>query len=119
MTGMSRTTGAPLATTSDAHLEQSIADILTTPVGSRVARRDYGSLLPELLDQPFNRTTVLKLYAATAAAISRWEPRIRLKRVSLVAGQASGQAKLTLEGDRIDRPVPASTRFSIPLTRTA
>ena len=36
----------------NAHLAQSIADILTTPLGTRLMRHDYGSLLPELIDQP-------------------------------------------------------------------
>ena len=64
-----------------AHLGQSIGDILMTPLGSRVMRRDYGSLLPDLIDQPFNDVTRLRLYGATALALMRWEPRIRLIRV--------------------------------------
>uniref|UniRef100_UPI0026076D20 ATPase domain-containing protein n=1 Tax=uncultured Sphingobium sp. TaxID=316087 RepID=UPI0026076D20 len=31
-----------------------VRDILTTPIGSRLMRRDYGSLIPELIDQPAN-----------------------------------------------------------------
>lgn len=49
MNGMDRRTGRLIE--GDAHLAQSVADILTTPVGSRLQRRTYGSLLPELLDQ--------------------------------------------------------------------
>ena len=52
MTGMSRFTGEKLDPNSDAHLVQSIGDILTTPLGSRVLRRSYGSELPDLIDQP-------------------------------------------------------------------
>lgn len=119
MTGMNRSTGSPLDTSSDAHLKQSIADILTTPVGSRLARRDYGSRLPELLDQPFGPATVLKLYAATASALSRWEPRIAIRRVSLSAGIRPGVANITIQGTRTDRPAPSSTIITVPLTRTA
>ena len=32
------------------HLRQSIADILSTPLNTRVMRRDYGSRIPELID---------------------------------------------------------------------
>lgn len=32
------------------HISQSIGDILRTPVGSRVMRRDYGSLLASMID---------------------------------------------------------------------
>ncbi len=32
------------------HLRQSVRDILLTPQWSRIARREYGSLLSELID---------------------------------------------------------------------
>ena len=60
------------------HIRQSVRDILTTPLGSRVMRRDYGSLIPELIDQPLNDATLLRAYAATVIALTRWEPRIRI-----------------------------------------
>lgn len=63
------------------HLRQSIRDILTTPVGSRVMRREYGSRLFELVDSPMNQGTLLAIYAATAEALARWEPRFRLREV--------------------------------------
>ena len=47
---MSRTTGQRLEPL--AHLRQSIGDILSTPIGSRVMRREYGSLVPALIDKP-------------------------------------------------------------------
>jgi phage baseplate assembly protein W len=98
------------------HLAQSIACILTTPIGSRVQRRDFGSLLPELIDQPFNATTRVLLYGATATALSRWESRIRITRVSLAAGDRAGAFVLTLEGQRTDvAPDNAHTRLTIPL----
>lgn len=56
------------------HLRQSVADILSTPIGSRVMRRDYGSLVPALLDQPDNNATQARLRAAVASALMRWEP---------------------------------------------
>ena len=47
------------------HIRQSIADILFTRIGSRVQREEYGSLLPELIDQPLNEATRLRVAAAT------------------------------------------------------
>lgn len=44
-----------------AHIMQSLTDILTTPIGSRVMRRGYGSAVPELIDQPWNGATVLRI----------------------------------------------------------
>jgi phage baseplate assembly protein W len=53
MIGMSAATGKALGDLS--YLRQSIRDILTTPKGSRVMRRGYGSDLFELIDAPMNR----------------------------------------------------------------
>jgi uncharacterized protein len=94
--GMSATTGAALSDM--AHLRQSIATILFTPVGSRVMRRSFGSLLPELIDQPDNPTTRVRLFAAVAGALMRWEPRLRISRVQLASGTNPGTAELVLEG---------------------
>lgn len=115
MSGMSRTDGTALS--ADAHLAQSIGDILTTPLGSRVMRRDYGSMLFDLIDQPLTSATRLLVYAASAAAIRRWEPRLRLRKVSFAADAAApGQLALTIEGDRTDLPAANSrTVFSIPI----
>lgn len=80
------------------HLKQSIRDILNTPIGSRIRRREYGSDLFNLIDAPTNHETLLKIYAATAEALARWEPRFQL--VSVKAVQAEpGQVVLELVGD--------------------
>lgn len=86
------------------HLRQSIRDILLTPLGSRLARREYGSLLPFLIDQPQNGLTRLKLMSATAAALRRWEPRLRLTRVIISDITQHGGCTLFLEGARLDGP---------------
>lgn len=78
-----------------AHIQQSIADIITTPVGTRVMRRDYGSVLPELIDQPLNEKTILRLYAATAIAIMRWEPRFSLTAVQLTISATNVTLQIT------------------------
>lgn len=96
MTGMHRTTGRAVGDL--AHLRQSIAVILTTPIGSRVMRRDFGSLLPELIDQPDNGRTRVLLYSAIAGALMRWEPRLRIARVRIERGAAAGQAVIELDG---------------------
>lgn len=90
MNGTSATTGKSLSGIE--HLRQSVRDILTTPIGSRVMRRDYGSRLYELVDAPLNRSTIIDIIAATAEAIARWEPRFRVTRVvpsSVAAGSVS------------------------------
>lgn len=116
MLGMSRSTGAPLS--GNAHLAQSIGDILTTPLGSRVMRRDYGSLLFELIDRPLNAATRLMLFAATAIALARWEPRIRVTRVGLTRAGADGVVAISIDGVRTDivESGDSAVSLSIPLT---
>lgn len=116
MTGMSRASGVALG--GDGHLLQSIADILTTPIGTRVMRRDYGSLLFELIDQPDNARTRLRLFAAIAVALGKWEPRLAISRIA-VAMLAPGQLEVTLEATRTDSPsgrtANSLARLTLPL----
>lgn len=86
--GMSINTGKAL--TGRDHIRQSVTDILSTMVGSRTMRRDYGSILPRLIDQPRNNATILKLYAATAQAIATHEPRLNLTGVKAYASGPGG-----------------------------
>jgi uncharacterized protein len=113
MMGMDARTGQALD--GDAHLAQSIADILATPIGTRLMRRDYGSRVPDLIDAPGNAATRVQLYAATATALMRWEPRITVKRVALSVRDAlQGRWVLTLVGTRTD--TGASLNLSIAIT---
>lgn len=106
MTGMHRTTGKPLDGIE--HLRQSIADILGTPIGSRLMRRSYGSQLPELVDQPDNGSTRVRIFSATAGALMKWEPRLRLSSVQLYSGTRPGQVVLDIAGTYTPPGVPAS-----------
>ncbi|EJF95942.1 GPW/gp25 family protein [Bartonella taylorii] len=93
--GMDRTTGKPL--TGIDHLRQSILDILSTRIGSRVMRRDYGSRVAELIDAPVNNAFAVALYAAVAEALDKWEPRFKLKKIDFKMVDA-GQVSLSFEG---------------------
>lgn len=79
-----------------AHLRQSIRDILTTPVGSRVMRRDYGSRLFALLDRPLNPSTRAAIAKATVEAITRWEPRFATSQVTTEVSE--GKIAITMTG---------------------
>lgn len=79
------------------HLRQSIADILTTPIGSRVMRRDYGSRLFEKIDRPLNGELIAEIYLDIVESLFIWEPRFELSQVS-VQDIKSGQITLDLEG---------------------
>lgn len=93
---MSRETGAVIAGLD--HLRQSIADILTTRIGTRVMLRHYGSDIPDLLDRPVNASWITGFVAAVAVALGTWEPRILLRRVTdlNLDNLPNGQVTMTL-----------------------
>ena len=97
--GINKKTGERITGTE--HLAQSIRDILSTPIGTRVMRRNYGSNLFDLIDANITGLTLVQIYAATADALTRWEPRLRVTRVQ--AEQTPEQTKngritIALEG---------------------
>ncbi|MBN3265423.1 GPW/gp25 family protein [Pectobacterium brasiliense] len=93
--GMSRDSGQTLGDIE--HIRQSVRDILITPVGSRVMRRDYGSLLSALIDQPQNPAVKLQVMAACYMALLRWEPRITLTAINLTSA-FDGQLYVDITG---------------------
>ncbi len=95
MNGMDNKTGCPLVGL--AHLRQSIADILTTPIGSRVMRRNYGSRLFERIDAPITGELVAEIYADVVEAIFNYEPRFEVSGVSVISIN-EGKIVLDLEG---------------------
>jgi len=98
------------------HVRQSIADILTTPIGSVVMKRDYGSLLPELIDHPTNSANTLRCMSATVMAVSQWEPRVSTSRVGIALGEVDGEMFIDLEGSMTEssgRTTPLSLNVSL------
>lgn len=108
--GMNAQTGRRLA--EHEHLQQSITDILFTPVGSRVMRRNYGSLLLELIDQPKNAALRLKIMSACYLALLQWEPRVRLQSIDYQDGK-DGHAHIMLFGVIVGTRQPI--QFSLPV----
>lgn len=104
MRGMNRVTGEQM--TDEAHIKQSISDILTTPIGSRVMLREYGSRLPELVDEPMNELFDVELHAAVAEALKRWEPRFELRGVWISGRTNMGHITLGLSGVLVANGAP-------------
>lgn len=92
--GMSRQSGLSIDQTD--HILQSVRDILTTPIGSRVMRRDYGSLLPFLIDSPLNAYFMMQLRASVIHALMRWESRVKPIRIELLTDHQASQGIATL-----------------------
>ena len=88
------------------HVVQSIDILLSTELGSRVQRRDYGSVLVRLLDAPQNQESIVDFYMAIAEALEprlvngNWygEPRFHLTQVSMQA-DSPGKLVMTLTGN--------------------
>ncbi|SUW65426.1 Phage P2 baseplate assembly protein gpV [Buttiauxella agrestis] len=95
--GMNRATGLSLS--DSGHISQSVRDILITPIGSRVMRRDYGSLLSALIDQPDNPALRLQIMSACYMAILKWEPRVRLTAITFESTTA-GELFVDITGTR-------------------
>ncbi|WP_151957392.1 GPW/gp25 family protein [Acinetobacter guillouiae] len=70
--------------TEQQHIEQSLEDIATTPIGSRTHRREYGTSLADLIDHPLNEVLVLKCYSTLYSAFTRWEDRIEINQIQAV-----------------------------------
>lgn len=97
--GMNAATGRTLAGTQ--HIGQSLGKILNTPLGSRVMRRDFGSVILTLIDQPMNQATILRLYSAAVVAIREWEPRVKVGSVNRSFGK-DGEFILDISLTRTD-----------------
>ncbi|EML7354708.1 GPW/gp25 family protein [Enterobacter hormaechei] len=95
--GMSQNNGQAITDTD--HLRQSVRDILLTPQGSRVARREYGSMLSVLIDQPQNPALRLQIMSAVYMALSRWEPRLALDSIT-ISSNFDGSMVVDLTGQR-------------------
>lgn len=114
--GMNAATGRTL--TDLDHLRQSIAQILGTPVGTRVERRPFGSLLPELIDGPMNDYTMIQVYAATATALATHEPRLKLTRVQLsVDADQPGAGAVVIDGTAYLDGRSRAVSLSVPAYR--
>jgi len=80
------------------HVKQSIEVVLTTMVGTRVMRRDFGSRIMALIDAPMNDRVLLAVFSACADAIAKWEPRYRLETVNVEKAGADGGIIFRLTG---------------------
>ncbi|WP_370609443.1 GPW/gp25 family protein [Citrobacter portucalensis] len=106
--GMSQSNGKAITDTD--HLRQSVRDILLTPQGSRIARREYGSLLSALIDQPQNPALRLQIMSAIYVALSRWEPRLTLDSI-IINDSFDGSMVVELTGHS-NNGVPVSLSVS-------
>jgi phage baseplate assembly protein W len=89
------------------HIEQAIRLILQTEPGERVMRPDFGAGLRGLLFEPVNTSTLALARHRVEQALVRWEPRINLQAVDVLADDAGGGRLLI----HIDYAVRATNTF--------
>ncbi|WP_336812240.1 GPW/gp25 family protein [Bosea sp. MMO-172] len=94
--GLNRRTGEVL--TGWDHCIQSICFIILTRIGSLIMLRAFGSLVPELQDDNATPQTIMRVYAAIAAALKAWEPCFRLTKIQLTRHGPDGVFAFILEG---------------------
>ena len=65
-------------------IQESIRDILLTPLGSRVMLPEYGSRLFELIDRKVDDEFRADLACYVIEAVERWEKRVKIDEVKLI-----------------------------------
>lgn len=115
MAGMDRNTGKPLD--GWAHVVQSLADLFTTRVLTRVMRRDFGCDLMDLIDSPMSPVTLIDFFAAAAKAIGDFEPRFKVTQMSVADATADGH--LTIDCSGIYFPRGYLGDFSVQVPQVA
>jgi len=116
MLGVDRNTGQSLDGL--AHLRQSILDLLTTRIGTRVMRREYGCGLWQFIDAPMNPRTFALMTERIAVALDLWEPRIKLLRCQITNSNDQGvlwlsmTAKLQVLKSKSVNPISINQDFS-------
>ena len=108
--GMNRSTGRTL--TDGDHIRQSLSDVLRTPVGSRIMRHQYGSLLSALVDQPLTPALELQIMVACYMAVLQWEPRVQLSAVT-TERLADGRMLVNLTGQLRSSGEPLSLTLPV------
>lgn len=112
MPGMDAQTGKAL--TGLDHVRQSVRTILSTPVGSRVARREFGSRVPALLGGPLDGQRIADIQAAAIEALERFEKRLRVTSARAESVSAEGAVRILVRGTYIPDGSEAAIEVALP-----
>ena len=101
------------------NIRESIAVILKTEPGERLGVPDFGAGLGKFLFEPNNAATHTRIQDAIATALARWERRVKIESVDVVADAADAESALatityrliaTDGRERISLSVPLAVR---------
>ncbi len=114
MAGMDRHTGKMIGTSD--HIRQSIEAILTTPVGSRVMRRDFG--FPHVNQDGSSKTDLDTETVARDArhALETYEPRARFLSVEPLLDQEGALLSLNVRYLELETDAETTVTVSFPAT---
>ncbi|WP_305989070.1 GPW/gp25 family protein [Roseibium sp. MMSF_3544] len=103
--------GAVQMTDGVQNIRESLRIILTTTLGERVMRPDFGCRIKEEIFGPMNSTRLTMIETVIRRAILLHEPRVEAKRVAVEARQAEGILEISLDYEIRG----AKSRFSLVL----
>ena len=78
----------------EANIRESIAVILKTDPGERLGLPDFGAGLGRFLFEPNNAATHTRIQDAITTALARWERRVKVESVDVVAHAAEAESAL-------------------------
>ncbi|MCR9056590.1 GPW/gp25 family protein [Roseibium album] len=93
------------------NIRESLRIILTTTLGERLMRPDFGCRIKEEVFGPMNSTRLTMIETVIRRAILLHEPRVEAKRVTVEARQPEGILEISLEYEIRG----AKSRFSLVL----
>lgn len=99
--GFDRETGALISGWDE--VVQGIRVIFTTPIGERIHREWFGSLVPAMLGRNITPEMLLRFYVVVGAALDVWEPRFRVVKFKPTDLTREGALFIDIEGEYMPR----------------
>lgn len=82
--------------TEDEHIIQSMLDIAMTAKGTRVMRRNYGTILVPKIDAPMNGEYRMMLMSSLMIAFAEFEPRVEVRKI-IVDTNTAGKPQISIQ----------------------
>jgi uncharacterized protein len=104
-------------------IRSSIYMILTTPIGTRPWRPEFGSELPRIVFEPDDEILAASVKLYTVEALRRWEPRIRIVRVEVETEKQDNTLWIKLQylvlatGEQVEQFVSMNRTDNIQVVR--
>jgi phage baseplate assembly protein W len=107
-----------LSYAADAHcLREALWNVLMTSPGERLMRPSFGAGLNRWIGQPNNESTRSLIAASITAAIGKWEQRVALSGVSVVADETDASSVIiTIDYAARGQPRAAPEQLSLILS---